>query len=366
MKRWKLRRKSAYSLSKEPFTLSPDPMAKEGQLAAVIAVPLLGFLGALIYVAKTYYITQEDFALFALSGLALWICSLVGMFAMAISRANKYMLFDREFGFTERLHPRLEIYALPEDIRELWKPDDKLQKPEQYKQRMKELGFDDTMIKQMLDVKLDQRYMYYFRHKDGFLGWDATKQEVPLFHSHVVFTKKPFDTQFVFGAGQENWYMMVLYNHPHAESDNVKVIGWASDPVTSEPMPLTILIHSSLNYKTEETAEEEKESFTILEAFGMLNAKLHGILESLRKKNEHLTVLKDSKLHDVDDIVSFGHDVGKADRKLEEAVMRPMSRGWLHSNWVKAIIAITTVSAIVLIVAIVLHWVDIGNLFGGA
>jgi len=90
-----MQRKSAYSLAKEPFSLSPDPMAKEGQLAAVIAVPLLTFLFGLIYVAKTYYIGQDEFAMFALSGLALWICSLVGIFAWAMSHANKYMLFDR-------------------------------------------------------------------------------------------------------------------------------------------------------------------------------------------------------------------------------------------------------------------------------
>ena len=140
--KWPLKRKSAYKIAKEPFTLVPASTVKEAELGAVFAVPLLALLTGLIVFAKMYGITQEDFLLFGVFGFVLWIVSLVGAYSYTIAQANKYTLYDREFGFTDRLHPRYEIYCKPEDVSLLYAPKQALEKQEEFEKRILALGFE--------------------------------------------------------------------------------------------------------------------------------------------------------------------------------------------------------------------------------
>lgn len=364
----KLKKKFAKTIqekSSEPFSLSPNPMLQQGKLGFIIAFPLLACLAILLYVAQTYYITQEEFLLYSVLGLVGWLCFLATFYSVSISRANQYMLFDREFGFTERLHPRFEIYCKPEDVRELMKPEDKLEKWEVFEERLKEFGIDQnlvTKIKKFFNEDFN-KHLYYFRHKDSFEGWDSDKHQLNIFNSHMVFCDEPFDKQFCFGAGQENWYGAMLFNHPHAESDNVKVITWALDPFTNNALPICVLVHGSVVYKTNKKVSDEDIELT--EAQGIIIARQHGMIESLRRLVSHLTVLKDEKIHDVKNIISFGHDIAKVDSELGEEIMRPLKgKGLWAKGWFKAVVSIFTIVGIVCVVYIVLTWLDITTIFG--
>jgi hypothetical protein len=362
IKSWLKNRKSPHERAKEPFSLSPNPILQESKLAAVIAIPFLVFISVLLYIATTYYITQEEFAIMSTFGLVLWICMLIMIFAYCKSQASEYILFDREFGWTPRLHPRCEIYCKPEDIRQLISPEDKLEKPEDFEARLKTFGLDEKTTKLILKAFNNNfsKYLYYFRHKDYFMGWDPQKHEVPLFKSHLVFQDYKFEDQYTFGAGQENWYGPILYNHSHAESDNVKGLGWALDPFTNEPMPICLLIHSSTTYKN----TQQSKDLNLEEAQQMIMAQQHGMIDSLHQTVQHLTVLKDSKFHDVKNIIDFGKDIAKADRSLEEEIMKPVSRNIWGKGWFKALMSVITIAAIVFLIAYVLHWIDLSAIFG--
>ncbi|MDH5481596.1 MAG: hypothetical protein OEY22_01760 [Candidatus Bathyarchaeota archaeon] len=359
---WFKKRKTEHQRALEPFSLSPNPILLEGKIAGLIAVPFLVFISVLLYVATTYYLTQEEFAIMSILGLVIWICMLIMIFAFCMQEAAKRMLFDREFGYTERLHPRCEIYCKPEDIRELINPEDTINNIEDLEARMQQLGLQKDLIPKIKEglAKQHKQYLYYFKHKDAFFGWDAEKHEVPMFKSHLVFQLDPFDRQYVFGAGQENWYGPIFYNHSHAESDNVKVIGWALDFFTNEPMPVCVLIHSSISYKR----KRETENINLTEAQQMLIAHQHGMIDSFRQKVGHLTVLKDSKFHDVKNIITFGKDIAKADRELESEIMKPVSRNLFAKGWVKALITIVTIGAIVFLIAYFMHWIDLSGILG--
>lgn len=367
MSKWLRRKKTEHEKAIEPFSLSPNPMVQETKLALVVALPLLIGLMAIMYIARTFYITQAEFGFIMAGLIGLWFCFIIIVYAWAISQASTYILFDREFGFTERLHPRLEIYCKPEDIRGLLNPDDKLEKPENLKKRLETIGFEKKLIEKIMKVvKNDEgkisKYLYYFRQKEAYQGWDAERHLIPIFKSHMLFTDQPFDKQFIFGAGQENWFGPILYNHTHAESDNVKVMEWALDPFTNEPMPICKLIHSSVRYK--ENPQKEGQDIELQNALSFLITHQHGIIESQRFKIKHLGVLKESKFHDVDDIIEFGQDIAKADRRLEEQVMHPVSRKLWSKAWFKVLVTVVSIVAIVFIVGIVLEWIDLSVVFG--
>lgn len=354
--------KLAYKTAREPFTLVPASTIKEAELGAVFAVPLLALLTGLIFFAKMYGITQEDFLLFGIMGFVLWIVSLVGAYSYTIAQANKYTLYDREFGFTERLHPRYEIYCRPEDVSLVSGLNQEIEKQDEFEKRIKELGFPETVVKKIITSTSVGKYLYHFRHKSVFQGWDQDKGEVVDFESHAVFIDKPHDQQFVFGAGQENWFGPILYNHNHSESDNVKIIAWDIDPYTQKPMPICHLVHSSTRYRKLEKATDSKD-ITVLEALGVLTAKQHGMIESLRRKAQNLGILTQEKLNEVDSFIGYGHDIAKADRKLEEGIMKPLPHGWLKSGWAKALVTIAMFATIAFIVAVVLGYIDIGKLW---
>jgi hypothetical protein len=366
LKFWKKR--SIYEKIPEPESLNANPLFKETQLAVLIAAPLLAFLFGIMIYAKNFLMTQEEFATFTLTGLVCWMMMLAGIYAYQIMRAAKYRLFDREFGYTERLHPRDEIYCKPEDIRLLIGPEDKIEDFEQLEKKITDLGFaadvKKNIIHKLKENKDPKKYLYYFRHKDVFEGWNAEQHVMPTFQSHAVFTDKPFSEQFEFAAGQENWFGPILYNHPSAESDNVRVIAWALDPFTSEPMPIGVLIHSSRRYRHNHEDLDDQQ-FELLEAQQMLITHLHGLNENYRKETANLTTLRDAKLHDVKDISKHGHKIAEVDQRLFGDIMEPVSRKWLHSTWFKAAVSIVSIIAIVVIIAYVLHWIDLGAIFGG-
>ena len=361
--RWPFHKpKLAYKTAREPFTLVPASTIKEAQLGAVFAVPLLALLTGLIFFAKRYGITQEDFLLFGVMGFVLWIVSLVGAYSYTIAQANKYTLYDREFGFTERLHPRYEVYCRPEDVSLISGPKQEIEKQDEFANRIMDLGFSATVKEKIIACSQVEKYLYHFRHKSVFQGWDQDKGEIVDFESHTVFIDKPHDQQFVFGAGQENWFGPILYNHNHSESDNVKIIAWDIDPYTQKPMPICQLVHSSTRYRKSEKATDSKD-ITVLEALGVLTAKQHGIIESLRRKAQNLGILSQEKLNEVDSFIDYGHDIAKADRKLEEGIMKPLPHGWLKSGWAKALVTIAMFATIAFIVAVVLGYIDIGKLW---
>lgn len=365
MQKWLRNRKKQGAI--EPSSLTPHPMVQEGKLGLVIAIPLLVGLFAILYIGKTYYITEMEFSLMLGALLGLWICFLLTVYAWAKASATEYFLFDREFGFTERLHPRYEVYSKPHQILKMLGPEDKIEKPNVLEKRLDDFKLPKEIkgkIKEMITKgKAFKKYLYYFRHKDVFEGWDAEKNERPYFQSHLVFMDKKFDEQFVFGQGQENWYGPIMYNHPHAESDSIKVLGWALDPFSNEPMPVCILLHSSKTYMKKNPNPKSKSDFKLHDALFMIIASQHGIIDSQRKKESHLTVLKDSKLHDVKNIIKYGHDIADADRKLEEEIMKPVSRKILGSMWFKVLVSIVSIIAIVLIIGIVFFGLDLGAIF---
>ena len=359
------RKKTEHQRAIEPFSLSPNPMVQETKFMMLVALPFLAGLMVIIYIGRTYVVTQIEFGFMMAGVFGLWFCFVVIVYAWAISQASTFLLFDREFGYTERLHPRNEIYCKPEDIRELLKPEDELQKPENFEARLRKLDFEKDLIEKILKIVKNadkvSKYLYYFRHKDAYQGWDALRHEVPIFKTHMLLTDQPFDKQFIFGAGQENWFGPILYNHTHTESDNVKVMEWALDPFTNEPMPICQLIHSSVRYKN---PHRENKDIEIENALGLLLAHHHGVIESQRLKLKHLGVLKESKFHDVEDIIQFGKDISKADRKLEDEIMAPTSRRLWTKGWFKALVTIVSIVAIVFIVAVVLEWIDLSVVFG--
>jgi hypothetical protein len=355
------RRKDVEEQALEPVSLSPNPMVKEGQLAGVIALPFLIFLIAVLAIAKTYYISQEEFALMMGAGFAGWLCLLVGVYFVSVNNAIKHILFDREFGFTERLHPRFEVYCRPEDVRQLIAPDHKMKNLEDLKERLQTFGLESIADKFKQDMAFP-KYLYYFKHRHAYEGWDADKHEVTAFQTHVVFMDKPFDQQFVFGAGQENWWGPIIYNHTHAESDNVKVLGWGLDPFTNRPMPICNLIHSTLAYKPkqeqaeQETVEMQGKQVNVLDAFKMLTAHQHGLIDSQRGKIEALTSLIKSKFEKIGDILKFARDIADVDIELFSLILKSRKTGRLQQI-AKALMYVALIGGIVLVVWLSFHYI---------
>jgi len=359
------RKKSMYEKQLDPETLNTNPMVKEGQLGAVIALPLLGFLFGIIFYAKNYAITQEEFTLFSVVGLVVWMVGLIGYYGYALGQAAHFKLFDREFGYSERLHPRCEIYCKPEDIRLLIKPEDKIQDFADLKLKIEQLGFDkgttEAVCKQLEDMGTQPaKYLYYFQHKDSFEGWNAQEHVIPRFKSHTVFTNEVFDKQFGFSAGQENWYGPILYNHPSAESDNVKVLCWTLDPFTHDPMPICYLIHCSKRYVLPEQKDTE---YKQVDAQGRVIAMLYGLNQSLRRQNEHVTELKDANFAGQKNIVDLAHDAAKADIDLYQIAMKAMPRGWMRSGVFKGLVTIVSIIAVAFIIVYVLNWLGYVHVF---
>jgi len=347
----KWRKKAPEEKALEPFSLAPNPMVKEGQLAAVVAVPLLAFLVIILYVAKTFYITVEEFALLTGVGFGLWICMIIVVYTVSVQSAIKHFLFDREFGFTERLHPRFEIYCKPEDIRCLIGKKDKIENIDMLKERLKEFGLEKIADK-FNDEEKFPKYLYYFKHKHVYEGWDKEKHEVLPFKTHVVFLDKPFDEQFVFGAGQENWWGPILFNHTHAESDNVKVLSWGLDPFTNEPMPVCVLKYSSIYYSDGEKAPEDIET---LDAFRMLIAHQHGLIDSQRKKIETLAALVKAKFTEAWDLLKFAEEKADIDIALAWMILKERRKSRLAQIG-KILMYAIMIGGIVLIVWILAYY----------
>jgi len=361
------RTKNEYEKALEPQVLNSNPMAQESKLVIVPILPLLVILGGILWYGRSMAESPEDFGLVATLGFSGWLMYLVAIYAWSKSKGAEYKLFDREFGFSKRLHPRCEIYCKPEDIRCLLTPKDKVANPKGLDAEIDKLGFDEKTtkaIKKRIVENPAENHLYYFRHKDPFDGFDVGDHTIKTFRSHAVFMDKPFDQQFCFASGQENWYGPVMYNHPSAESDNVKVLFWTLDPFSNEPMPICQLIHSSNRYGREQEQTSLTKEFSELEAQSRVIAHLFGLNESLRRQVNATTELKDANLGIHKSIVQLAHEGSKADIDYFLNAMRDIPRGWLRSTWAKAILTIITIGAIVFLIAYVLHWIDLSSVFG--
>lgn len=356
------RKQSAYEKQLTPKSLNADPMIKEGQLGAVIALPLLAFLFGIIFYAKNYAISQEEFSLFSIVGLIVWMVGLVGYYGYCKGQAAEHKLFDREFGFDERLHPRREVYCRPEDIRLILQPKDTVKNIEDLKTEIESLGFDvkmnEALFKALGDMEHQPaKYLYYFKHKDSFEGWNVQEHTRLNYRSHLVFTDEIFDDQFVFAAGQENWWGPILYNHPSGESDNVKVLGWTLDPFTNDPMPITHLIHSSKRYMMPERKEEEGE-YKELDAKNRVIAMLHGIIRALRKENEQVNELKDTNFAGQRKLADLADDASDVNIRLWLIGMKAVSPGLLRNKIFQGLVTIVSIIAVVFIIIYVLNWLQ--------
>jgi len=358
------RSNNIYRQIPKPESLNANPMMKEGQLGAVVAAPLLALLFGIILYARYFAMTQEDFAIVSIVGMALWVVSLVGMYAYSIMQAVKYRLFDREFGYDSRLHPRCEIYCKPEDIRVILDKKDTVEKSEKVEQQLYALGFEKELVEQVKKGLKDTTplHIYYFRHKDAFEGWDNEHGVIKQFKSHIALTGKSFTEQFEFSAGQENWYGPILYNHPSAESDNLKVLGWALDPFTSDPMPIGIIIHSTRRYNQEVTEEKQ---VGLIEAQSRLITFQHGMIENSRKELGNLQSMQDAKIHDVNDISKHGRQIAQVDHKLWKDIMKETSRGLLKGTWSKVLVTVAIIAAVVFLTCYLLGWINLSGILGG-
>ena len=338
-------------------------MVQETKLGLVIALPLVSFLIGMLFVSKTLMLTQEDFMLFAIVGLVLWVVGLIGMYGYLTMQAVKYRLFDREFGYDSRLHPRCEIYCKPEDIRVILDNKTKIENLDKIEEALTNLGFEDELT-QVIKKGLEENpktCLLYFRHKDTFEGWDNQHGVVKQFSSHMILTEKSFTEQFEFSAGQENWYGPILYNHPSAESDNMKVLGWSLDPFTSAPMPIGFLVHWSRKYNQ---IQKEQKEIDLVEAQQRLITYEHGLIENYRKETANLQSLQDAKLHDVTDISKHGHKIAEADFRLEDDILEPPRKRLWDKGWFKVLLTIATLAAIVIIIGQVLGWIDLTRILG--
>jgi hypothetical protein len=361
------RTKNEYEKALEPQVLNSNPMTQEGKLVIVPILPLLIILGGILWYGRNMAETPEDFGMVATLGFTGWLMYLVAIYAWSKSKGAEYKLFDREFGFSKRLHPRCEIYCKPEDIRCLLTPKDRVENPKGLDGEIEKLGFDEKTseaIKKHIAEKPAEKHFYYFRHKDPFEGFDVADHTIKTFRSHAVFIEKPYDEQFCFASGQENWYGPVMYNHPSAESDNVKVLFWTLDPFTNEPMPVCQLIHSSNDYERKQEQSSLSKEFSEIEAQSRVIAHLFGLNESLRKEVNAIRELKDANLGIHKGIVGLSREGINAYVAYWTLAMKATSRGWLHSTWAKAILTIVTIGAIVFLIAYVLHWIDLSSIFG--
>jgi hypothetical protein len=219
---------------------------------------------------------------------------------------------------------------------------------------------DDNATKKIVDYfkNMEQKaplYMTYFRHKDAYEGWDKDKHEIPTFRSHIVFHKEPFDKQFIFGVGQENWYNLIVFNHPHSESDVVQVIGWAVDPFLGTAMPLCFLRHSSLAFR-DQTMTETEEEFSSQKALVQFAAHQHGIIESQWKKIEDLVEIVRAKLEGLNPI-EIARKIADKDMELFKAIFRPVSARLWEKGWFKFLVFVATLVFAAFLVAFILGWI---------
>lgn len=148
----------------------------------------------------------------------------------------------------------------------------------------------------------------------------------------------------------------IIFNHVHAESDNVKVIGWGRDPFTNLPMPICVLKYSSIQYKKDNG--DVQEDVKVLEGFRMLNAHQHGVIDSQRKALDHLKALLKSKFDNVGDILSLAREIADVDIELFSKILKPRKTGRL-AQLGKALMYVAMIGGIVLIV-----WIIAFYLFG--
>lgn len=377
-------KKQKYVSVEEPKSLSPDPMTMEAKQAAVLVAPLIIGLAAFLWILKYVAMTQEEFLLVGSVSMVTWVVYMVGIFAYFRGRAVEYKLHDREFGFTPRLRPRFEVYCLPQDIRCLIDPTkDNVQNEAQLVKRLDSIGFKPETSKELAEMIKPERieesepitpelskklaeimkgpykfYMYYFAHKDSFPGWNAQTHTTPTFKSHVVLMPHDYDKQFIFGSGQENWFGPIMYNHPAAESDNVKVLFWTLDPFTNEDMPVCALVHCSRLY---DVPTPKMEDPTMQDAVISLIAVQHGTIEEYRKGLIHIKHLLDAKFHGDIDTIKYGQDVAKYIIKLWKETMKDVPSGiWSRlAGWQKVVTLLVIVVGVCVLGYLMLNWLKL-------
>ena len=360
------RKKNEYEMALEPSNLNASAMKKETSLIALPLLPLVGVFAAIIAYGKYFARTQEDFTLVAMVGLVCWGVSMIGVYGAMQSKAAGYKLFKRTFMFTDRLHPTCEAYCHPEDIRVLIKKGDKIKDKETLNKELDRFGFESALREKVLERlgKESEYYFLYFKHKDAFEGWNQRDHTMPTFSSHIVISSKPYDQTYGFSSGQENWYGPVMYNHPSAELDAVEVVGWMRDPFTGEPMPVSFRRWGSLDFRKDQK-ELDKEEVSELEAITRLAAWLHGATEELKHRLLSEKEVSEAKLGVHKTNIEIGHEIAGVDQDYFAAMMKPTARHWWSSGWAKAIVTIFIVSAVIFLIAYLLHWIDLSKVFGG-
>jgi hypothetical protein len=103
----------------EPKNLSPNPAAQEAKPALLILAPFLVIFIAILYASGNRLITQDQFLIFVGGGVIVWFAAIIVVWEQQTTSAVSLILFDREMGFTENLHPRCEFYCDKENIREI-------------------------------------------------------------------------------------------------------------------------------------------------------------------------------------------------------------------------------------------------------
>jgi len=348
--------KTAHERALEPKTLAPNPFEQEGKPAILIAVPALAILFGVLIVAQQYRLSADDFMLLIGSSLGGWFAILAIYLALKLHQAVQYAHFDRIFGFTERLHPRYEIYSEPKNIRMLIEKGAEFKDPKKFQERLEQLNLTKEVQAKLVEklgaLGESQWYLYYFQHIHEFEGWDAERGELPLFKSHAVFMKEPYDKQFIFGQGQENWLGAIYYNHPHSEMDVVKVLTWVRDPFLEMPMPLCVLVHSSLAFKAEKFSNGvDKNELDVQEALALFCGFQHGLLDSQWKGIKQLEAIKDSKIGEGYNALKIADEKTNLDMKLFEKIMRPRGPHFWQKGWFKILTYLILVAAIIILVA---------------
>jgi hypothetical protein len=362
------RKKTEYERSLEPKSLAPSSITKEFKFTAFFAVFILGGLGVLFYMAQTFVMSETEFVFLAVMVFMILIAGLAGISAYWYLSAVKTPLFDREFGFSGGLRVRHEIYIEKQNVRQLITKDDKIQDRDGLIERLTKFIPDPKELEAVKNCLPDDTHDFpanltYFYHPNiPIEGWDKQRHTRPIFKSHAVFHSLPEPEQFIFAQGHDNWYGSIYFNHPLSESDNVKVIAWILDPFTGDPMPLCILVHSSVVYDEEE--EPAKIDVKLVEALSTVLVKQHSIIEAFRRDNNEKEMLLAQKFHDDVNTIDYGHNIAETDINFFKGVMKFVSKGFWSKlgNIGKVIVTITIVAGLVLIVWLVLSWLGYARL----
>ncbi len=364
--RWLTHKKTEYERALDPKSLAPSSMIKEVKAAALILGIFFGGIVAVL-VAGKYYMWDSDTFIFAMvMATAIDFAALAGYAGLDYLNAVRIPLFDCEFGYRGSLRVRHELYIDKQNVRKLLTTEDKIQDRDTLLSNIDKF-VADTKAKEKLktifskEFKSPMNLSYFYFPNIPVEGWDKDKETRPIFTTMMLFHPKPVDEQFIFAQGHDNWYGNLYINHPHAESLNVKVVTWTLDPFTSQPMPICLLKHSSINY---DDNKEEESDVKIVEALSTMVVKQHSIIEAFRRDNTQKEVLLEAKFHDDVNNISYGHEIADVDMNYFQGIMKKVTHGlWGRlGNLGKILVSIVLIAAVVIVVWLVLSWLGFAHM----